>query len=146
MRKGASHTEVVLDLKSRILAEETDSIDINTLGDMTWKDGACHLTYETPDENGRLTRTRLIVEDGSVTVSQQGGMASLLTVREGERTLSPYETPYGSFSVGVTGHRIRSLLSPDGGSLYLEYDVDIQSSAVSKNIIEIHVRRVSDDV
>ena len=144
--KGARKTEVVIDLNSRIVTEDTDTVSINTLGEMKWEDGACQLLYETRDEDGTVCATRIIVEDDTVSVSQQGSTRSLLSIREGNRSLSQYQTAYGALAVGVTGHRVRSSLTPDGGSLLLEYDVDINASAVSKNIIEIYVRRVSNDV
>ena len=88
----------------------------------------------------------LVTADGDFAVVEQtGSRASRLQIRQGERSVSSYETPYGSLQVGVTGLRVDNALTPEGGTLSLCYEVDINAASVSTNTIDIRVRRTSLD-
>ena len=133
--------DVVIEIKSTISSDSTDSVVVNTLGKMTCDNGIYCLSYEETDQDGDVTDTLIKIDPDTVTIQRKGSMSSCLTVREGERYTSQYEAAYGSFSVGITGKRVRSLLDENGGRVLLEYEVDTNGSFLSNNIIEINVRR-----
>ena len=53
-----------------------------------------------------------------------------------------YNTPYGELMIGVFTHSIVNELNESGGSLYLKYTIDINSSYVSDNEILMMVNSI----
>lgn len=133
--------DVVIEIRSSITSETTDTVVVNTIGKIEFNGGAFHLCYDETDQDGDITNTLIKIATDSVTIQRSGTLSSCLTVREGERYTSQYEAAYGSFSVGITGKRVRSSLNENGGRVLLEYEVDTNGSFLSNNLIEINVRR-----
>ena len=51
-----------------------------------------------------------------------------------------YETGHGSLSLGVAADEIRSRLSDEGGTVRFSYLLDMDTAAVSRNIVKITVK------
>lgn len=134
-------TDVIIEIRSAISSDSTESVTVNTLGQMRCEDGVYRLYYEETDEDGDVTKTAIKIDADTVTIRRSGVMSSCLTVREGERYTSQYEATFGAFCVGITGKSVLSSLNDNGGRVSLEYEVDTNNSFLSNNIIEINVRR-----
>ncbi len=134
-------TDVIIEIKSTISSDSTESVTVNTLGQMRWDNEVCRLYYEETDEDGDVTKTAIKVEADTVTIRRSGSVSACLTVREGERYTSQYEVSFGALSVGITGKNVRAALDENGGRVLLEYELDTDNSFLSNNIIEINVRR-----
>lgn len=104
-------------------------------------EGGGVLTYATT-EDGQTDTTRLIVEDKQVTVAREGSCHSRLILEVGQTHLCPYETPYGTFSLGVTATAIDVKMAPTGGNIQLTYTLDM-GGAAAHNTIEITIKEVS---
>ncbi|MBP5617683.1 MAG: DUF1934 domain-containing protein [Clostridia bacterium] len=137
--------DVVIELKSSVVSDEQEDMSLNVLGRMLWQEDCCHLSFEILDEDGTPILTQVKTEGDFVIVEQKGSRSSRLMIREGERIASEYATPYGSLRIGVTGLSVANELTPEGGTLTLTYEVDVNAASVSTNTIEILVRRTSSD-
>lgn len=140
--------DVVIDISSRIVsADDTENININTLGHMRLSHGTASLFYsEKTDDGQKVSTTVKIGDDKSVNITRTGDGSSQLTVLEGRRCLSSYNTPYGTLTMGISGRTVDINLDENGGQIVLDYAVDINSEFMSNNLIEINVRRLSTDV
>ena len=138
--------DVVIELKSSVASDGDETMSLNALGSMVWEGSRCQLSCEILDEDGDPIVMTITADGDDVVVEQCGSRRSRLSIRAGERVVSPYETPYGALLLGVTGLDVENALTPEGGTLALTYVVDVNASDVSTNIIEIRVRRTSSDV
>ena len=137
--------DVVIELKSNAITDDPEMATLNALGTMLWDGACCRLSCEIMDDDGTPVLLQVTVEGDRVVVEQSGNRTTRLVIREGERAVSPYEMPYGSLLVGVTGLRVVNRLTPEGGELLLTYEVDVNATSISTNSIEIRVRRTSLD-
>lgn len=138
--------DVIIEISSCIEAEDTQTVTVNTVGQMHWENEVCQLFYDETDEDGDVTQTRIRIEPDSVTIHRTGKTGSCLTIRPGERYLSQYDMAFGSFCVGISGKTVHSAMDENGGLVRLEYSVDADSEFLSNNKIEITVRRSFSDV
>lgn len=122
-------------------SNEKDNIEIMTTGEFYRKNGKYYIRYTETDDSGTVALPTLVkVEDERrVTVTRTGGGYSNLELVRGERSHSVYNTGYGDLLVGFSGTEISSSLGKDGGSLKLEYDLDINNSVTSHNCLKIDV-------
>ena len=82
------------------------------------------VTYCEDTEGGRLT-SEIFVSDGSVRVKRTGAIESDMEIKEGFTDRSIYSIPPYKFDMEITGRRIRSELSEDGGSVDLRYSMKV---------------------
>ena len=64
-----------------------------------------------------------------------------MVFEEGQRHLSMYETPYGSLSVGIHTHRMRSTLGEAGGELEIDYAIEIDHLVAGQNMFRMNVKK-----
>ena len=105
---------------------------------------ATRLTYTEKGVDGeRDAVTVLTISETLVTIRRHGDTASHLILKKGERRENPYETPYGTFALGVTAHRIEWKSREHGGRLLLSYSLDMNGIPASENELEITFKEVS---
>ncbi len=96
------------------------------------------ISYSTDDGSGsELTMIRVNAEEAAI--YRKGGTDSHMTVRKGERYVGHYDIGVAGMMVGVSGRDIQVDMSENGGRIYLEYAIDINSEHVSVNSVEIKV-------
>ena len=64
-----------------------------------------------------------------------------MVFEEGRRHLSMYNTPYGALAVGINTKKMRTQLSPVGGSIEINYALEIDHSVAGENLFHIRVRQ-----
>lgn len=52
-----------------------------------------------------------------------------------------YDTPYGALSVGINTRKMRAELDARGGSIEIDYAIEIDHALAGQNLFRIHVRR-----
>ena len=105
---------------------------------------ATRLTYTEKGTDGEGDAvTVLTVSPKHVIIRRRGDTSSCLILKKGERRENPYHTPYGTFSLGVTAHRIDWETREHGGRLLLSYSLDMNGSPASENELEITFKEVS---
>ena len=60
--------------------------------------------------------------------------------RQGTKNTFLYDTPYGSTTMGLDTHSIRSTLGEKGGEMEIDYIVDFDHAVVGRNKFKINVR------
>lgn len=88
--------------------------------------------------------TTLQVDEANrfATVTREGPNTSILTMEEGVRHLCQYDTPYGSFLMGIHAHEVRSSMSRLGGVLDLNYDIDVAGSLISHICLHLSLKEI----
>lgn len=122
-----------------------DRVQLMTRGSLVEKNGSFFISYkesETTGFAGCTTTVKLDKDLQKVSMLRFGPAASQLVVEKGRRHLCHYDTGQGALTLGVAADEIESQLTPEGGTLHFSYTLDTdQNSIISKNLVEIDVRR-----
>ncbi|MBQ8504599.1 MAG: DUF1934 domain-containing protein [Clostridia bacterium] len=104
---------------------ETDTLEMTTHASFEGDSDNYIITYKEDDSEEGESTTLLKVEKGScISVSREGAINSYMTIEAGMRHLSHHVTPYGAFSLGITGKKVESEMSDKGGTLNFKYATD----------------------
>lgn len=100
------------------------------------------LQYEEPEASGMAgTRTALLLRPGRVTMRRSGAFRSRMCFDPRTRTVFPYETPYGTVQLGVRTVSLTGGIGADGGSLRIEYELDLDGVPSGKRTLIVAVQR-----
>lgn len=137
--------EVVIDIKgAQGIDNDSDVIEMSTVGALSEKDGKYLITYEERETLKTDNVKTLIKAEGEnkITMIRSGGIDSRLVVEKGRRNTCYYSVPQGELVLGIFGEQIENTLSSNGGKLKMSYTIDIDNSVLSRNTVEITVREV----
>ena len=99
------------------------------------------LTYQESELTGlEGTQTTIQVEPESVTILREGEVNSQMVFQEGRRHLSLYNTPYGALTMGVNTLKMKVDLDETGGSIEIDYAIEIDHAVAGQNLFQIYVR------
>ena len=121
--------------------EVQEVIDFTTDG-VYFQDGeaACFSYMETEVTGLEGTRTSVIVKPDHVVVDRDGSITSRMIFKEGEKNSFPYDTPFGTATLGVKTRKIRQSFNESGGDLEVDYVVDMEHALVARNKIQLNIR------
>ena len=119
--------------------------EVSCRGVMTESDGVYTLSYEEPADNGLgRTTTRISFHrdtPGTVTLSREGEVRSHFVYDEAlPRRTYLYETPLMPFEMAIATKRVVNRLGVRGGTLHLDYKVDMNGSNMERTVLDILVR------
>ena len=124
--------------RQRYLGQEPDVIRLDTEGTMTYHDGGLDITYEESELTGLAgVTTTFRVEPGKVTLTRTGSLHSQMVFEEGVSHDSLYETDFGALMITVTATRVYYDIVPDGGTIDLVYEINIENTEAG--IIDYHL-------
>lgn len=133
-------------------SEESGACTLFSEGTLSLQDGLLHLTYiETieDEEDAAPTKVSLVFPKGSsshITVSRSGDMNTVFTVEPNVRQYSTYDTPFGQVDLCVIGRKIENNMEETGGTLELDYAVELRGMITQRTKMTIRVRPESGDV
>lgn len=131
---------------TQTVGEQSDTVELTTVGKMGEKNGRVFITYSEEQTEIPATLTTLkIAGEKSVTIQRSGGSTNRLFIEKGQRNLSLYETGYGVLTIGVFGEKIVNEINETGGRLTMSYTLDANSSLISRNKLEIHIKETGDN-
>ena len=135
---------VIIDIKgTQGIDGDSDIVELSTLGTLSEKDGKFLITYEeNKTVKNESVKTLVKTEDDRVTMIRSGALDSRLIIEKGRRNTCFYSVPQGELVLGIFGEEIENNLNENGGKLTMSYTIDIENSLVSKNTVEISVRKV----
>ena len=122
--------------------EESTTTELFTLGSMCKKNGHYYITYQETETTGfEGCVTTMKVEEGRVAVIRRGPTSSHLVLQKGVGNVGGYDRMGGAMEIGVYTNGLETDLHDDGGSLKLRYTMDMNSSFLSENELEISVTK-----
>jgi len=137
------HKNVILSITGtqRDEAGNPDSIELVTDGEYWFTDGVARFSYRESSLTGlEGTRTSFAVKPTEVILSREGSVNAQMIFQPGQKHYFLYDTPYGSATMGVDTHSVRSTLGEHGGELQIDYVVDFEHTIVGRNQFKINVR------
>ena len=118
-----------------------DAMELVTAGQYGVSADEIRLTWEESELTGMEgTRTSLTVQPRMVRLDREGALNTSMEFEEGQKHYFLYETPFGSATMGLNTHRIRSRLGQHGGDILIDYVVDMDHTVVGRNRFYIQVR------
>lgn len=112
---------------------ETDTLEMTTHASLVFDGDSYTITYNEDDSQEGESTTVLKVTGGRVIeVTREGAINSSLTIEEGVRHLSHHVTPYGAFSLGISGKTVESDITEDGGRLVFRYATDTEMNLIGE--------------
>lgn len=123
-------------------AEEPEVTELMTEGTLRMDENSnVTLVYQESELTGlEGTQTTIQVEPESVTVLRQGEVNSQMVFQQGRRHLSLYNTPYGALTMGVNTRRMKVDLDETGGSIEIDYAIEIDHAVAGQNLFQIYVK------
>ena len=135
---------VIISIKGRQSYEnvEDETIELVTEGLLAKEgEGEYTLSYQESELTGlEGTLTTFQIEDGRITLMRHGEVNSQMVFEEGRRHLSMYNTPYGALAVGIKTHHMDCRMDEHGGSIEINYAIEIEHAVAGQNLFQIQVR------
>ena len=135
--------DVYISIKgSQDYGDNNDAVELTTAGKFYDKDGKFYLNYNEGEFSGleKCTTTVKISPDPIVTMMRHGKTNTHMIFEKGKCHIGHYETPYGDFTISVTAKDINVSLDENGGSIDINYTMDINNVSRSDNTISLTVR------
>lgn len=135
---------VIINMKSiQSVYDEKTETELITQGNFHVEKDTFYISYEDSEATGFKGSVTEISVTGSryASIIRKGTTNSDLIIEIGKKHHCRYETPYGSMNIGIYTNSIKNRLSEEGGSLYMKYTIDIDSSYMSDNEIILNVKK-----
>ena len=121
---------------------DPEVIELVTEGTLTPHEGGRYtVRYQESELTGlEGTQTTIQVGGDSVTILREGQVNSQMVFEEGRRHLTMYNTPYGALSIGVNTRKMKVDLDETGGSIEIDYALEVDHAVAGENLFSIFVR------
>ena len=119
-----------------------ENINLSTEGSYEFVDDGFLIKYDESEATGLPGNVTSLFAEGDkrVTMTRVGPQASQLIIEKGRKHMCHYETGYGNLTMGVYAEDIVNKLTKKGGRLKFKYRLDINSSAVVTNELNVTVK------
>lgn len=145
-----SKHEIVLTIRDKHIQDgDTDSSELMTTGFFEGTEDDYLLSYAEQDEALKSCITTLHVEGQErITMVRTGSTTAEIILEKQKRHNCCYNTPYGSFILGVYAKQIVSQVVPEKscGALAFRYTLDFNSANSTENELNIFFKEATDDV
>lgn len=122
---------------------EKDTIELVTLGNYFLKNSSYYIMYNETELSGMEgTTTTLKAEPTRVTLNRMGTSEMKQIFEEGVHNEGNYVTPFGSMYMRVLPRKVQVDLDDMGGSINLEYEIELAREKLGYNTLSITVREV----
>ncbi len=120
---------------------EDEVMELVTKGTMEYQDESAYEIYYEESEMTGLegTTTRFFIEKDAISLVREGSVRSRMQFELGKRHKSAYVTAYGAMDVEVHTRHFAHNISPQGGEIALEYDIEISQNVLGNNFFHIKV-------
>ncbi len=137
--------DVVISINSSFSFDEGEEqvVEFSTDGQYFYEDEVGCLSYEESEVTGlEGTRTSLFVMPDQVVVDREGTVTSRMIFKEGLKSAFQYTTPFGSANMGINTRRITQSMGSSGGSVEIDYVVDMEHVVATRNKFQITVTEI----
>ena len=118
--------------------QEPEVIELVTDGWMEFRDGGWDICYEESELTGLAgVTTTFRVEPGRVVLDRKGALNSQMVFEEGVPHESLYQMAFGTLMLTVKATFVYYDIVPDGGTIDLSYDINIENSEAG--VIDYHL-------
>ena len=118
--------------------------ELGTEGVMTIDGGEISLAYEETELTGMQgTTTRFTVQGDTVVLERTGTIISRMEFKQGERSSSLYETPWGTMVVDIATTKLAHRLTERGGVMEIAFTIAINHQVTGTNRFKVRVKEMA---
>ena len=118
--------------------------ELATEGLMTIEGEEVTLTYQESEITGMEgTTTRFIVRGDTVVLERTGMIVSRMEFKQGERSSSFYETPWGTMAVDIATTKLAHRLTERGGVMEIAFTIAVNHQVTGENRCKVRVREAA---
>ena len=135
--------DVYISIKgSQSYDDDKNHMEVTTAGKFYDKDGKYYVSYVEGELTGmeKCNTTIKVSPDGTVTMMRHGQTNTHMIFEKDKCHIGHYETPYGDFTISVTANDVNVSLDENGGNIDIDYIMDINNVARSRNGISLTIR------
>ncbi len=138
MTQNGTPVLISLNASASLDGQENDVMSLLTSGELWDENGGYRLVYEESlDESAAPTRVELFLQEGVVTMHRYGDYEANMVFQKGQRYEGQYITPYGIMDLAIFCTKAIYAISPQGGELKLQYQLDINGQFVAMHVMEL---------
>lgn len=113
--------------------EDEEPIRVTTTGRLKVSGSQYTLYYQETqpeDEKGKTSTQNITLQmqPGRVMMTRAGDFGTSMVFVKGQRFEGAYHTPYGNLGMAVYATRVNCKLTPEHGTVHLQYQLDMQGS------------------
>ena len=124
--------------------QDPDIIALETEGFMELRDGGWNISYEESDLTGLAgVTTTFRIEPEKVTLTRHGKLFSQMVFQLGVAHESLYQMEFGALMMRVCAKQVYFDVTPDGGSVDLVYDIEIENTAAGEIDYHLDIRTIN---
>ena len=118
--------------------------ELATEGLMTLDGGEIRLSYEETELTGMQgTTTRFTIHGDTVVLERTGMIQSRMEFKQGERSSSLYETPWGTMVVDIATTKLAHRLNERGGVMEIVFTIAVNHQVTGENRFKVRVKEVT---
>ena len=123
--------------------QEQDVIELVTEGTLATKNGTWLLQYEETELTGMQgVTTTFLIRPGEITLKRTGRLNSQMVFKEGVPHNSLYQMEFGALMMTVCATHMHWELSENGGSVDLNYSIEIEQTAAGQIDYHLDIRPI----
>ena len=136
--------EVIISIEEQeiipVMGEENKT-ELVTEGKYYKKGEKHYLSYKETEVTGfDATTTMLKIEDNRVALTRYGQVNTHMVFASGEKHTGYYDTPYGSFTVGVISDDVKVQFEGNKGKIDIHYLLEIDNNTKAEHTLSLNVR------
>lgn len=122
------------------IMEEADNIEVINVGRYTSRGGKEYVKFEEVYDGASQKSISIIkISDDSVEVSKKGAITTCMEFVKNKKTISCYNTPYGSINISIFTSVFEIKRSEDAILIALEYTMEVNDQQMNTNRVEIEI-------
>ncbi len=86
------------------------------------------------------TKTTIKVDGDTVAMTRFGQVNTHMVFKPGEKHISHYETPFGSFTIGVISDEVDVKIGDNGGDIRIKYLLEIDNNTRARHDLTLNIR------
>jgi uncharacterized beta-barrel protein YwiB (DUF1934 family) len=120
---------------------DEEVFELVTDGQYSRRGDVSEISYHESSVTGMEgSTTRLLVEPDRVTLTRGSWFGGDMIFQESQKHHFLYETPFGALTMGIDTRGITKALDERGGSVAIQYVIDVDNVIISRNLFRIDVR------
>ena len=120
--------------------EEEDIIEVINVGRYRIINGSEYVKYdEVYEESTQKSTNTIKISEKCVEITKKGLVTAHMSFVEGEKTMTFYDTPYGSIYLGIFAQNRQIERDEDDIRISIDYSIDMNYEKVADSHIDIEI-------
>lgn len=126
---------------------DKETVEVINIGHLSEINQKTYISYEEVIEGEQKpVRNLFKISDDCIELVRKGGLATNMIFKKNEKTISYYETPFGSLNLGIFATRVEVNRKGAYIDVLTEYSLEVNGEHISNCLVEIAVRPLEDGV